>query len=136
MVLALVWQVKALQAVVMVVTVKKWWQAEAQGRWSHGPEVGGQDVTLRVLGCSGQGGLAGGWPASRSCLQTPVLTVPTSAPAGGDVQADPRGSLRTKIGQQSLAFVSQGPSIHVSSLSFSHDLGRSADDGHLPRAES
>lgn len=63
MVLALVWQVKALQAVVTVVTVKKWRQAEAQGRWSHRPEVGGQDVTLGVLGCSGQGGpLAGGQP--------------------------------------------------------------------------
>lgn len=63
MVLALVWQVKALQAVVTVVTVKKWRQAEAQGRWSHGPEVEGQDITLGVLGCSGQGGpLAGGQP--------------------------------------------------------------------------
>ena len=42
----------------------------------------------------------GSWPASRGRLQTPVLTVPTSAPGRGmvgrDAQADPRGSLRTK----------------------------------------
>lgn len=56
MVLALVWQVKALQAVVMDVVVVKLWQAEAQCRWSHRPEVQGQDEALGVPGRGGQGG--------------------------------------------------------------------------------
>lgn len=60
MVLAFVWQVKALQAVAKVEVVKLW-QAEAQCCWSRGPEVRGWDEALRVPGCGGQSGqLVGG----------------------------------------------------------------------------